>query len=374
MHVPFADLNRMHAPLREGIEAAIRRVIDTNGYIMGPEVTAFEKEFAAFCTSPHAVALSSGTEALVLSLLALGVGAGDEVITVPNTFIATSEAISTTGATVRFVDVDPRTYTMDPNRLEAALTPKSRAVIPVHLYGQPADMEAILDIARRHGLFVIEDAAQAHGARWSGQPMGSFGHCTCFSFYPGKNLGAMGDAGAVVTQDDDLALRLAELRDHGRARGAKYEHAREGVNARMDAMQAAILRVKLVQLAAWNSSRQRAAARYGQLLRGCDGITLPFVAPQAEHVYHLYVVQTERRDALQAFLKQQGVATGIHSPIPLHRQPAYAHLELAAGSFPVAEAQAERSLSLPMFAAMRDDEIAYVADKIREFQTTPVHV
>jgi dTDP-4-amino-4,6-dideoxygalactose transaminase len=373
MRVPFADLTRLHQPLRRDIEAAIEKILDENSYIMGSEVAAFEADFARFCGVRHAIGVANGTDALVVALKALGVGAGDEVITVPNTFIATSEAVTQTGASVRFVDVDPRTSTIDPNRLADAITPRTRALIPVHLYGQAANMDAVGEIAKRHSLFVIEDAAQAHGATWAGRPVGSFGDCATFSFYPGKNLGAIGDAGAIVTQRDDLAEKLRALRDHGRAPGSKYGHAMEGFNARMDTIQAAVLRVKLAHLARWNVSRQQAARRYAELLAGIDGVVLPAIAAPATHVFHLYVVQAARRDRLQDFLKANGVSTGIHYPIPLHLQPAYAHLGLRKGSFPVTEALAARILSLPMFADMTEPEQAWVAEQIKAFQRAPIH-
>ena len=368
MRVPFADLKRVHEPLKAAIQAAMQEVIDADAFIMGPAVAAFETDFARFCKVKHAIGVASGTDALIVALHALGVGKGDEVIVPANTFIATSEAVTTVGASVRFVDVDPETYNIDVDAVERAINSRTRAIIPVHLYGQMANIDRVVEIARENSLFVIEDAAQAHGATWNGKPVGAVGDCACFSFYPGKNLGAFGDAGAIVTNDDELAVRLQQLRNHGRAPGAKYEHAIEGYNARIDTLQAAILRVKLAQLGKWNESRRQAAGWYAQALQGVEGITLPVIAPQAEHVFHLYVVQVEQRDEFQAFLRQNGVATGIHYPIPLHLQPAYAHLGARAGSLPVCEAQAERIVSLPMYAHMTQAEVAYVAEKVREFQ------
>jgi dTDP-4-amino-4,6-dideoxygalactose transaminase len=302
------------------------------------------------------------------------VGPGDEVITVPNSFIATSEAVTAVGARVRFVDVDPRTYTIDPELLEAAITPRTRAVIPVHLYGQPANMEAVNDVAKRHSLFVVEDAAQAHGATWKGVRVGGLGHCACFSFYPGKNLGAFGDAGAVVTNDGELANRLRRLRNHGRDLGSKYEHAEEGFNFRLDSLQAAVLSIKLQHLGAGNENRRKLARAYAKHLGDSPEVALPYVAPEAQAVFHLYVVQVDKRDELQVYLKSQGVATGVHYPIPLHQQPAYGYLALHAGSFPVVERQASRILSLPMFAEMTETEVEYVAKKVKEFHHSFVKV
>jgi dTDP-4-amino-4,6-dideoxygalactose transaminase len=325
---------------------------------MGPEVRAFEEAFAAWCQARFAVGISSGTAAIELTLRALGVGPGDEVITTPFTFIATGEAISATGATPVFADIDPATYNLDPAAVEAALTARTRALLPVHLYGQPADMAALAAIAQRRGLALLEDAAQAHGAEIAGRRAGSLGHAACFSFYPGKNLGCYGDGGAVTTDDEALAGRLRKLRDHGRS--SKYVHDELGYGHRLDALQAAILAAKLPHLDAANAARRRLAARYRQLLAGAD-LVLPYVPEGVTPAWHLYVVRTARRDALLASLRAEGIEAGIHYPLPLHLQPAYRSLGLGAGSFPVAEAAAQQVLSLPLFPEMTDEQQERVA-------------
>jgi dTDP-4-amino-4,6-dideoxygalactose transaminase len=318
--IPLVDLQAQYTALRADIDAAIARVIANSSFIMGPEVRAFEETFAAWCQARYAVGVSSGTAAIELTLRALGVGPGDEVITTPFTFIATAEAISATGATPVFADIDPATYNLDPAAVEAAITPRTRALLPVHLYGQPADMPALAAIAEQHGLLLIEDAAQAHGAEIGGKRVGSLGHPACFSFYPGKNLGAYGDGGAVTTDDEALAARLRKLRDHGRV--SKYVHDELGYGHRLDALQAAILAAKLPHLDAANAARRRLAARYDELLADAD-LILPFVPEGVTPVWHLYVVRTPRRDDVLASLKTQGIEAGIHYPLPLHLQPAY---------------------------------------------------
>jgi dTDP-4-amino-4,6-dideoxygalactose transaminase len=347
--IPLVDLKAQYAALRPEIDAAIARVIANTSFIMGPEVHAFEEAFAAWCQARYAVGISSGTAAIELTLRALGVGPGDEVITTPFTFIATAEAISATGATPVFADIDPATYNLAPVAAEAAITARTRALLPVHLYGQPAGMDALAAIARRHGLALIEDAAQAHGAEIGGRRVGSLGDAACFSFYPGKNLGAYGDGGAVTTDDEALAGRLRKLRDHGRV--SKYVHDELGYGHRLDALQAAILAAKLPHLDAANAARRRLAARYRELLAGSD-LVLPFEPEGVTPVYHLYVVRTPRRDALLADLREQGIEAGIHYPLPLHLQPAYRELGLRPGSFPMAEAAAQQVLSLPLFPEM----------------------
>ena len=356
--IPLVDLKAQYAALRTDIDAAIARVIANTSFIMGPEVRAFEEAFAAWCRARYAVGVSSGTAALELTLRALGVGPGDEVVTTPFTFIATAEAISATGATPVFADIDPATYNLDPAAVEEAITPATRALLPVHLYGQPADMAALAAIAQRHGLWLIEDAAQAHGAEVAGKRVGSLGHAACFSFYPGKNLGAYGDGGAVTTNDEALAGRLRKLRDHGRV--SKYVHDELGYGHRLDALQAAILGAKLPHLDAATAERQRLAARYNDLLAGSD-LVLPFVPEDVTPVWHLYVVRTPRRDDLLASLKRQGIEAGIHYPLPLHLQPAYRGLGLGPGSFPVAEAAAQQVLSLPLFPEMTNEQQERVA-------------
>ena len=356
--IPLVDLKAQYAALHPDIDAAIARVIASTSFIMGPEVRAFEEAFAAWCQTRYAVGISSGTAAIELTLRALGVGPGDEVITTPFTFIATAEAISATGATPVFADIDPATYNLDPAAVEAAITPRTRALLPVHLYGQPADMEGLAAIARQHSLALIEDAAQAHGAEIDGQRVGSLGHAACFSFYPGKNLGAYGDGGAVTTNDEALAARLRKLRDHGRV--SKYVHDEIGYGHRLDALQAAILGAKLPHLDAANAARRRLAKRYDELLAD-TGLILPFVPEGVTPVWHLYVVRTPRRDDVLARLKAQGIEVGIHYPLPLHLQPAYRSLGLGPGSFPVAEAAAQQVLSLPLFPEMTEEQQERVA-------------
>jgi dTDP-4-amino-4,6-dideoxygalactose transaminase len=363
MKVPFLDLKAQYAPIRDEIRCAIERVIEENAFAGGPFVAEFERNFAAYCHAEFAVAVNSGTTALWLALLASGVGAGDEVITVPNTFIATAEAISYCGAKPVFVDVDPATYTMDPAAIDGAITPRTKAIVPVHLFGQPADMDPIVEIARLNGLIVIEDACQAHGAEYKGRRAGSIGDAGCFSFYPGKNLGAMGEGGAIVTQSPEMAEKMACLRDHGQTK--KYHHSLIGWNGRMDGIQGAALDVKLRYLDKWNEARRANAALYDALLPRELGVIAPKAAPYARHVYHLYAIQVDRRDELIAELKERDIHCGIHYPIPVHLQPAYDELGLGRGDFPVSERSAERLVSLPMFAELEPDQIECVAQEIR---------
>jgi dTDP-4-amino-4,6-dideoxygalactose transaminase len=360
--IPFLDLQTVHRPLLSEILSAWESILRSAAFVGGPEVEGFEKEFAAYIGARHSVGLSSGTDALCLALKAVGIRPGDEIITVPHTFIATTEAITQAGATPVFVDVDPKTATLDPSQIEDAITPRTRALVPVHLYGQPADMDPILEIAARRGLRVVEDAAQAHGATYRGRAAGCMGDIACFSFYPGKNLGACGEAGAVTTDDGELAARVAMMRDHGQPR--KYYHEVEGWNARMDALQAAALRIKLRHLDKWNAARQACATLYDSGLANC-GVEIPERAPDRDHVYHLYVIRHAERDRLQDELQRSGVCTGIHYPIPLHLQKAYARFGFAKGRFPVAERWAERALSLPIFPEMRDDQVDYVCEAVR---------
>ncbi|HIQ06556.1 MAG TPA: DegT/DnrJ/EryC1/StrS family aminotransferase, partial [Anaerolineae bacterium] len=344
------------------IDAAIQRVLDHTGFIMGKEVADFEKAFANYCQTEYAVGVASGTAALHLALLACGVGPGDEVITTPFTFFATGEAISQTGAKPVFVDIDPVTYNIDPSRIEAAITPRTKAIIPVHLYGQPADMDPILEIAQEHGVKVIEDAAQAHGAEYHGRRAGSIGDLACFSFYPSKNLGCYGDGGAVVGSDVALIEQVRLLRDHGRT--SKYEHAELGWGYRLDAMQAAILGAKLPHLDAWNDARRAAAYRYNELLAGMDVVT-PRELNGVCAVYHCYVIRTPHRDEVVVRLRSQGIGAGIHYPIPLHLQPAYEHLGHQLGDFPVSEACSQEVLTLPLFPEITEEQQARVVDAIR---------
>jgi len=342
-------------------------VLDTSAFILGREVEEFERAFAEYLGAEFCVGVSSGTAAIQLAVTACGVGPGDEVIVPANTFFATAEAVSTAGATPVFVDADPVSYNLDVRRVEAAITPRTRALLPVHLYGRPADLDPLFELAARHRLVVIEDAAQAHGARYKGRRVGPLGRAGCFSFYPGKNLGAYGEGGAVVTNDPEVARRVRLLRDHGSPR--KYRHEVVGYNFRLEGIQGAVLGVKLKRLDAWNDLRRAHAARYRALLAGADAagaLTLPRESPDAEHVYHLFVVQTGARDELQKQLAAAGVQTGVHYPVPVHLQPAYAALGHREGDFPEAERQARRVLSLPMFAELTDDQLARVAEEINE--------
>jgi dTDP-4-amino-4,6-dideoxygalactose transaminase len=363
MQVPFLDLKAQHDPIRGEILAAMAEVIEANAFAGGPFVKKFEDEFAVYCRTKHAVGVGNGTDALWLALIGLGVGAGDEVITVPNTFIATAEAISLVGAKPVFVDVDPKTYTLDPSLLEAAINSKTKAIIPVHLYGQMADMDPIMAIAKKHGLFVIEDACQAHGAEYKGQRAGSIGHAGCFSFYPGKNLGAWGEAGAVTTNDQALARKMMVFRDHGQE--TKYNHAMIGWNARMDGIQAAVLRVKLKNLDACNSARRRHAERYLMRLSGLESLVVEHAADYGSHVYHLFVVRVADRDRVLRHLANEGISCGIHYPNPVHLLKAYEGLRLGVGSFPVTERLASEILSLPMYPELADAQIEMVAQKLK---------
>lgn len=362
--VPLVDLKAQYRTIQPQIDAAIQRVVENTSFIMGAEVSAFEEAFAAFCGVAHCVGVSSGTAALELVLRALDVPPGAEVITSAHTFIATAEAISAIGATPVFVDVQPDSYNLDPARLEQAITPHTRAIIPVHLYGHPAQMDAIRDVAARHNLPVIEDAAQAHGAEWQGAKAGTLGTVACFSFYPGKNLGAYGDAGAVTTDDPALAERVSLLRNHGRH--SKYIHEIKGFGQRMDALQAAILAAKLPHLAGWTDARRRLAARYSAKLATFE-LETPTVQPQANPAWHLYVIRTPRRDELLAHLQSRGIGAGIHYPVPLHLQPAYKELGHQPGDLPVTEAVADSCLSLPLYPEMTDAQQDRIIAAIAEF-------
>jgi dTDP-4-amino-4,6-dideoxygalactose transaminase len=364
--VPLVDLNAQYASIRPEIDAAIQSVIARSAFIMGSDVRDFEVRFAEYCTASFAIGVASGTAALELTLRAYGVSAGDEVITSAHTFIATAEAISAVGARPVFADIDPQTYNLDPDAVAAALTPATRAILPVHIYGQPADMERLMNFAQVSGLTVIEDAAQAHGATWGGRRVGTLGHAACFSFYPGKNLGAYGDAGAVTTDDAHIAEQVSLLRNHGRH--SKYLHDIKGFGERIDTLQAAILAVKLRYLENWTAARRRLATRYTELLADLDGeIVLPFVHPEADPVWHLYVIRTQQRDALLAHLNQHGVGAGIHYPTPLHLQPAYADLGYTRGALPITEEVADTCLSLPIYPEMTDAQQEYVVATLRTF-------
>lgn len=360
--IPFLDLKAPHVELREEIDAAIARVVDSGWYILGPEVDAFEAEYAAYCQAGHCVGLANGLDALHLALRAMDVGPGDEVIVPSNTYIATWLAVSQCGATPVPVEPDPRTYNIDPALVEAAITPRTKVILPVHLYGQPADMDPILAIARKHGLRVLEDGAQAHGARYKGRRIGAHGDVVAWSFYPGKNLGALGDGGAITTDDAELADRIRVLRNYGSR--VKYVNEVQGYNSRLDPLQAAVLRVKLAHLDAWNARRASVAAAYLQGLEG-HGLVLPHVPEWAEPAWHLFVVRHPQRDDFQQRLTEAGVGTLIHYPIPPHRQTAYAEAGFAAGAFPIASGMADEVLSLPMGPHLAMEDVARVVDAIR---------
>ncbi len=363
--VPFVDLKAQYRTIRDEVRAAIDGVVEEAAFIGGKALHEFQDAFGRYCGARHGIGVSSGTSALHLALDACGVRPGDEVVTVPNTFIATTEAITQAGATIRFVDADPESFCLDPARLEAAITSKTKVVMPVHLFGQTAEIDPIAAIARPRGIRIVEDAAQAHGAEYKGRRAGTLGDIAGFSFYPGKNLGAYGDGGFVTTDDDTMATRVRLLLDHGRT--TKYEHIAEGYNYRLDALQAAILSVKLRHLDAWTESRRRVAKAYDERLAGIDGLRLPVEQANRRHVYHIYALRTDRRDALKSHLETRGIAAGVHYPIPLHLQPAYRHLAIPKGSFPVAERLAETFLSLPMYPEMGEPEIDAVCSAVRGF-------
>jgi dTDP-4-amino-4,6-dideoxygalactose transaminase len=361
--VPFVDLRAQYQTIKPEIDAAIAGVVADTAFIGGKYVDAFEKKYAEFCGCGYAVGVSSGTSALHLALVGLGIGPGDEVITAANTFIATTEAVSHAGATFRLVDINPATFNIDVSAAEAAITPRTKAIIPVHLYGQTAEMDGINDLARRRGLAVIEDACQAQGAEYRGRRAGSLGRAGAFSFYPAKNLGAYGDAGIVTTDDKDLAERIRLYANHGR-RGAT-DHSVEGFNARLDGIQAAVLSAKLPHLPKWNDLRHQAAERYNKLLAGLN-LQTPAEAPGVKHIYHLYVIRVKERDRVKRELETKGVYCGLHYPIPLHLLDAYKRIDKPLGSYPVTEAAAAEILSLPMFAEITGEQQQYVADCIKE--------
>lgn len=356
--IPLVDLKTQYQTIKPEIQDAVDRVLESGHYVLGPEVKAFEHEFAAYCDVRYAVGVNSGTSALHLALLAAGIGPGDEVITVSFTFVATAAAIEYAGAIPVFVDIDPSSFTMDPRRIEAAITSRTRAILPVHLYGQAADMGPILEIARRHNLVVIEDAAQAHGATYHERRVGSLGDMGCFSFYPGKNLGAAGEGGAVTTSDPDLARRLSMLRDWGAER--KYHHQLRGYNYRLEELQAAILRVKLRHLEHWTESRRAAAARYRALL-GDHGVALPEERGDGRHVYHVFAIRTAERERVQAALAAADIQSGIHYPIPVHRQEAYQHTGRVSGAMTHTDRAAHEVLSLPLYAELTDEQQRQIA-------------
>lgn len=365
MKVPFLDLKVQYQSIREEIAVELQKVLDNTAFAGGPFVAEFEKNFAEFCQTKHAIGVGSGTEALWVALIGLGVGPGDEVITAANSFIATAEAISFTGATPVFVDVDATSYNLDPSKIEAAITAKTKAIIPVHLYGQSVDMDPILAIAKQHNLAVVEDAAQAQGAEYKGKRAGSLGDAGCFSFYPGKNLGAYGEAGAVTTNDDALAARMRMFRDHGQSK--KYHHDMVGWNARMDGFQGAVLNVKLKYLDGWNAARHANAKKYDELLAGVEAVTAPTEMEWAKHIYHIYPILVDNRDELMAYLQEQGIASGIHYPVPLHLTGAYKDTNQGEGQCPVTEAITPRLVSLPMFPELSEAQIEMTVDAIKAF-------
>ena len=361
--VPYLDLKAQYRSIKPEIDAAIARVLDSCQFALGPEVAAFEREFAAYCGTSDCIALNSGTSALHLALLAAGVSPGDEVITVPFTFVASVAAVLYAGARPVLVDIEPKSFTMDPAAIEALITPRTRAILPVHLYGQSADMDPIMAIARRHGIAVIEDAAQAHGAKYKGRPVGSIGDMACFSFYPGKNLGAYGEGGAVTTSNPEYTRTIRMLRDWGQYR--KYHHVLRGYNFRMEGFQGAVLGVKLRHLEEWTETRRDLVRQYNELLAGCN-VTTPAEMSWAKHVYHVYTVRSNDRDGLQSALGAEGIQTGIHYPIPVHMQPAYADLGYGAGAFPHAEAAAKEVLSLPLYPELSSQAVAEVAAAVKK--------
>jgi dTDP-4-amino-4,6-dideoxygalactose transaminase len=361
--VPLVDLRRQYDSIRQETQPALDSVLNSMQLFLGPNTRAFEKEYARYLGAASCIGVSDGTIALFLALRACGIGPGDEVITVSHTFFATVEAIALAGATPVFVDIDPATFNMDVGAAEKAITPRTRALMPVHLYGRMADMPAIMQLARTHNVRVIEDACQAHGAHMNGRMAGTIGDIGCFSFYYSKNLGAYGEAGGIVTNDAGIADRIRMLRDHGST--VRYHHDLLGLNSRLDEMQAAVLRIKLGRLDGWNEARRRHAAHYNAVLGGLP-VTLPEI-PGPEHVFHLYVIRTRERDALRAHLEDRGIHAGIHYPVPCHLQPACAAFSPGSGSLPVTEAVADEVLSLPMFPEMGEDEVEYVAAAVAEF-------
>jgi dTDP-4-amino-4,6-dideoxygalactose transaminase len=365
--IPFVDLKAQYHSIKAEIDTAITHILENSQFVLGPEVAAFENEFASYTGGAHAIGLNSGTSALHLAMLAAGIGPGDEVITIPFTFVATTAAIGYTGAKPVFVDIDPVSFTMDPSLVEAAITPRTKAIVPVHLYGQPADLDPILEVARRHNLIVIEDAAQAHGAEYKGRRVGSIADMGCFSFYPGKNLGAYGEGGAVVTNNPEYVRTIRMLRDWGAEK--KYLHVLKGYNYRLEGIQGAILRVKLRYLEAWTEARRAHAAQYNQLLAG-SGVGTPQAKDYARHVYHVYAVRTKHREALQKALQDREVQTGIHYPIPVHLLPAYSELGHKRGDFPHSEQAADEVLSLPMFPELAPAQVEAVAEAVRASAST----
>jgi dTDP-4-amino-4,6-dideoxygalactose transaminase len=371
MNVPMVDLRAQYRRIQSDVDAAMRRVVEATAFVNGEECGLFEREFASWCGATHAIGVANGTDALTLTLRAYGVGPGDEVVTVANTFIATGEAILLNGATPVFVDVDEASFTMDPAALERAITPRTKVVIPVHLYGHPCDMVRISAVAARHGVPVLEDAAQAHGAAIGGRRAGSLGHAACFSFYPGKNLGAYGDAGAVVTSDAEFAAKVRRIANHG-AGAERYLHAVPGTNSRLDNLQAAILRVKLPHMERWNHERRERAEAYTSALERVPAVTVPREQPWGTTAWHLYTIRTKDRDALQAHLASRGIASAVHYPRPIHLQPALAVAGGKPGDLPVSERLSNEVLSVPLYPELPLEEVARVADEVAAFSSTAV--
>ncbi len=364
MRVNFVDLKEQYQNIKDDILKAITEVINNSRFVLGPQIDEFEHKFAEFSHVKYAVGVASGTDAIILALKSLGIGQGDEVITAANTFIATVLGISYSGASPILVDNNPASYNIDPAKIEAVITSKTKAIMPVHLYGQMADMDAILAIAKKHNLKVIEDACQAHGAEYKGRKSGSIGDISCFSFYPSKNLGAYGDGGMVLTNDEDLYQKTKMLRDYGQSQ--KYHHEIKGHNSRLDSIQAAILLAKLPHLEAWNERRRSIARLYNELLSEVDVVT-PIEGQGYRHIYHLYVIRTKNRDEMFEYLKSKQISCGIHYPIPIHLQNAYKDLSYKEGDFPVTEKSAQEILSLPMFPELREHQVRYVVEAIKEF-------
>lgn len=365
MKIPLLDLKAQYQSIKKEIDDKIHEVLETSNFILGENEKKFEEEFAKFCDAKYAVGVGNGTDALYLALRACGIKAGDEVITSPFTFIATAEAITLNGAKPVFVDIDADTFNIDVEKIEKAITNKTKAIIPVHMFGQSAYMDRVLEIAKKHNLIVIEDAAQAHGAKHNDKKIGSMGIAGTFSFFPAKNLGAYGDAGMIVTNDEKVFELAKMLRDHGRKE--KYIHLMEGVNSRLDEIQAAILRVKLVHLNDWNSLRQKKAKIYNNILKDIKNISLPKKIEESESVYYFYPIRTERRDELKKYLEENGIGTGVHYPVPLHLQPAYEYLGYKEGDFAEAEKAAKEILSLPAYPELKEEEQLYITEKIKEF-------
>ena len=365
MKIDFVDLKAQYAAISQQVDEALQRVVASADFILGKDVELFERDFAAYCEVDQAVGVDSGASALELALRAYGIGTGDEVITVSHTFAATALAISATGAVPVFIDVDERTYNMNPALIEAAITPRTKAILPVHLYGQPANIDEVSRIARKHNLLLIEDACQAHGAQFQGKRVGSFGDAGCFSFYPGKNLGAYGDGGMIVTNDAGVANKLRILRNCGQSE--KYKHVMVGFNRRLDNLQAAVLRVKLPHLESWNEARRNAAQLYNEFLKDAANIVTPHEDEDRTHVYHLFVIQHSDRDGLMRHLREQGISAGLHYPTPVHLQPCYEYLNVPRGSLPITDALASRVISLPMYPELTREQIGFVCDQVKRF-------